>query len=87
MSNDRKELKAQKRRSERLLNQMLPPAVAEQLRAGRAVDAEYFDSVTIMFSDIENFRQIAGALAPLAVVELLNDIYTMFDSVIDGFDV
>jgi serine/threonine protein kinase len=50
--------------SQRLLDSMLPPHVAQQLAAGEKAQPEHFDLVTIFFSDIVGFTSIAQELKP-----------------------
>lgn len=74
------ELKEERERSDQLLYQMLPRNVANSLRQGKTVDASSYDKVTILFSDIVGFTEIAATRTPLEVCSMLNDLYTRFDA-------
>ncbi|XP_066996175.2 uncharacterized protein [Anabrus simplex] len=82
-----KELKKEKRKSDTLLFQMLPPSVAQQLKHTQQVPAEFYAAVTVYFSDIVGFTEIAAVSTPLEVVTFLNSIYKLFDARIECYDV
>ncbi|OQV23264.1 Atrial natriuretic peptide receptor 1 [Hypsibius exemplaris] len=77
----------EKERSEQLLGQLLPKSVVAALTRGQHIDPETFECVTIFFSDIVGFTTIASSINPMQVVSLLNTLYTLFDSVMEQFDV
>ncbi|XP_077986228.1 atrial natriuretic peptide receptor 1-like [Glandiceps talaboti] len=77
----------EKKKTDRLLYRMLPPVVADKLKMGAKVNPESYDLVTIFFSDISGFEKIASASTPFQIVDLLNDVYTCFDEIIEQYDV
>lgn len=80
---DRKEieeaLRVEQERSERLLLNILPVSIAEQLKQDAKSVAYRFDEATILFADIVNFTQLSGAMQPTELVDLLNEIFSTFD--------
>lgn len=81
------ELVEEKKKTDRLLYAMLPRSVADNLKQGNPILAEKYAQCTIFFSDIVGFTHLSSSSTPLEVVELLNQMYTAFDSIIDEHDV
>ncbi|CAL1547225.1 unnamed protein product [Lymnaea stagnalis] len=86
-SHKSQQLIIEKQRSDSLLYQMLPKSVAQQLKMHKTVNAEFYDQVTLFFSDIVGFTKISAASTPLQVVVLLNQLYQIFDDILDHYDV
>ncbi|MEM1278421.1 MAG: adenylate/guanylate cyclase domain-containing protein [Cyanobacteria bacterium P01_H01_bin.152] len=72
-------LRVEQERSERLLLNILPASIADQLKRSSRSIAYRFDEVTILFADIVNFTELSGALPPTDLVDLLNEIFSAFD--------
>jgi len=70
-----------KKITDELLYELLPPKVAQQLRLNLPVLAESYDIVTILFSDLVGFTALCSNehVVPMDIVKLLNKLYTMFD--------
>ncbi|CAL2045929.1 unnamed protein product [Caenorhabditis brenneri] len=82
-----KELVEEKKESDVLLYRMLPKSIADKLKSGQAIEPETFQQVSIFFSDVVQFTTLASKCTPLQVVALLNELYTIFDSIIEKHDV
>lgn len=73
--------------TENLLLEIFPKHVAEALSKGQKVEPQHFDCVTIFFSDIVGFTNIAGELSPWKVSDLLDRLYSKFDTLSRKHDV
>lgn len=77
----------EKNRTEELLYQLVPKFVADRLKRNEPIIPQVFDGVTIFFSDIIGFEKYASVMSPSDLVDLLNSIYSSFESIISSFDV
>uniref|UniRef100_A0A8C6LKE9 Guanylate cyclase n=1 Tax=Nothobranchius furzeri TaxID=105023 RepID=A0A8C6LKE9_NOTFU len=79
--------KAERDRADRLNFMLLPGPVVRSLKETGRVEPELFKQVTIYFSDIVGFTTLCHYSTPMEVVDMLNDIYNNFDSILDHHDV
>ncbi len=80
-----KQLRIEQEKSERLLLNVLPKPIADQLKAGHETIADDFSNVTVLFSDIVNFTSRAATVKPIELVARLNEIFSVFDDLANQF--
>ena len=67
-------------RSEGLLLNVLPRAIAERLKREPGVIAEAHEEVTVLFADVVDFTPLTERMEPARVVELLDEVFSAFDA-------
>ncbi|NJL84916.1 MAG: adenylate/guanylate cyclase domain-containing protein [Leptolyngbyaceae cyanobacterium SM1_1_3] len=77
-------LRVEQEKSERLLLNILPAPIAEQLKQEPGVIASRFKEVTILFADIVDFTGLSRQVSAHRLVCLLNDIFSCFDSLTES---
>jgi class 3 adenylate cyclase/predicted enzyme related to lactoylglutathione lyase len=75
----RRQLDAERQRSDRLLLNVLPPAIATRLKAGEEPIADAFPETTVLFADIVDFTGISSKVSPDDMVQTLNVVFSTFD--------
>jgi class 3 adenylate cyclase/HAMP domain-containing protein len=78
-------LEKEKGRTEKLLLNVLPVAIADRLQRGEKVEAETFPEVTVLFADVVGFTKLAAELGPRSVANLLNELFEMFDDLAEKY--
>ncbi|MEA5617792.1 adenylate/guanylate cyclase domain-containing protein [Cronbergia sp. UHCC 0137] len=73
------ELEIAKQQSEKLLLNILPEVIAEKLKQHPSTIADSFQAVTVLFADIVGFTELSTRTSPPQLVELLNQIFCLFD--------
>ena len=71
--------------ADRLLHNILPHPIVEQLKENPVTIADDYSDVTVLFADIVDFTRMSAAADPCAIVDLLNGIFSDFDELAEGY--
>jgi class 3 adenylate cyclase len=80
-------IQAQRDQADKLLYNILPERIAEKLKQSSETIAEEFNSVSVLFADIVNFTPISARFGPYEVVDMLNELFSHFDVLVDKYGV
>ncbi|MBE9126457.1 MULTISPECIES: adenylate/guanylate cyclase domain-containing protein [unclassified Coleofasciculus] len=78
-------LRQEQEKSEQLLLNILPEPIAERLKQEQCIIADDFPEVTVLFADIVGFTQLASSIHPIALLGLLNQIFSAFDRLCEQY--
>lgn len=82
------QIDAQVAENNRLLLNILPPSVAEQVKSGqRDTIADNFPDVSVLYLEVEGFGELSASLSADVGLELLNDLVGRFDELAEEFGV
>lgn len=68
--------------SDRLLANVLPDAVAEELKREGEVAPQFYESISVLFTDFVGFTEASQKMAPQELVRELDGCFSQFDAVI-----
>ena len=80
-------IEAQRDQADKLLYNILPERIAERLKLSSETIAEEFNSASVLFADIVNFTPISERFGPREVVDMLNEVFSHFDGLVDKYGV
>jgi adenylate cyclase len=78
-------LRTEQAKSENLLLNILPKEIAAILKNEERTIADHFPGASILFADMVGFTPLTAAMAPAEMVELLNEVFTSFDALVDKY--
>jgi len=81
------ELKAEKKKSDDLLNNILPEEIADELKQKGISSARFFDHVTVLFTDFVNFTKAGERMSPQELVDELHTCFKTFDDIISKYNI
>lgn len=77
----------ERRKSEKLLLNILPAETARELKASGKAKARHYESVTVMFTDFKGFTTIAEKLSAEELVSELDHLFKKFDEIISKYNI
>jgi class 3 adenylate cyclase len=80
-------IQAQRDQADKLLYNILPERIAEKLKLSSETIAEEFTCASVLFADIVNFTPISERFGPREVVDMLNEVFSHFDGLVDKYGV
>jgi adenylate cyclase len=80
-----RDLQREKERVEKLLLNIMPRAVYDELRDFGSTTPQRFDEASILMLDFVGFTSMAISRDPASTISELNDIFTSFDRIVELF--
>lgn len=81
----KKIIEEEKNRSKNLLENILPAKTADELMARGKVQAQRFESVSVMFTDFQGFTKQSEQLSPEELVQSVDYYFSQFDAIIQKY--
>jgi len=76
----------EKEAADKLLLNILPPFIADELKAGEQILGSNHRDCSVLFADLEGFTQLCTMLDAVDLVRVLNDIFSEFDKLSEKYE-
>jgi class 3 adenylate cyclase len=82
-SNLFEELDDEKKKSEKLLRNILPEEIATELKERGSIEPKQYHHVTVLFTDFVNFTGISSQMTATELVQEIHQNFTAFDAIME----
>jgi ligand-binding sensor domain-containing protein/class 3 adenylate cyclase len=82
LEKQRQQLEVEKEKSDRLLRNVIPDSMADELLTKGFASARAFKVVSVMFTDFVGFTKITDSMSPTELVKKLDVFFRKFDEII-----
>ncbi|MCF8411519.1 MAG: adenylate/guanylate cyclase domain-containing protein [Crocinitomicaceae bacterium] len=76
----------EKAQSDKLLRNILPDEVADELKATGRASAKHYQKVSVLFTDFKGFTARSASMTPEEVIEELNKCFSAFDEIVEKYN-
>jgi class 3 adenylate cyclase len=83
----RNKTKKEKRKSDKLLLNILPAEVASELKTSGSSKAKSFTMVTVMFTDFKDFTTVSEKISAELLVDEIHHCFSVFDNVVQKYKI
>lgn len=77
-----RQIELEQQKTESILFNILPRAVAERLKRGEREIVEHYPDASVLFADLVGFTTLAATCAPTQLLFTLNTIFSAFDELV-----
>ena len=78
----KKRIELAKGKADQLLLNILPAEITEELMQHGKVEAQQFENVTMLFTDMVGFTHVSAQMQPQELIGELNHLYSRFDEIV-----
>ncbi len=79
------QIEEERQKSDRLLLNILPDEVAQELRSHGYATPRFYESATVLFTDFLNFTSLSEKLTPEELIDELNACFLGFDEICEKY--
>ena len=79
--------RSEREKYESLLLNNITNDIASKLKNESRTIADHFEGASILFADVVDFTPMSAKMSPTELVELLNEVFSYFDTLVEKYDV